>query len=220
MEPRNIYSESTSAEQPLEVVYVLTNPAIPGLVKIGFSSNSDAKQRIDALYTTGLPFPFKIEFVCRVPNAVEVERALHVAFGPSRVNPRREFFQINPEQAIAILRLLHVEETTQEVVSQPEAGDVDTQSLAAAEQYTKRRPNLNFDEMGIPVGATLVCTQNETAVTVVGPRKVKLGEEEMSITAATRQALQLEYSVAPGPYWTYNGKSLREIYDETYEEID
>ena len=204
----------------LESVYVLTNPAMPGLVKIGFTSQNDAKQRIDGLYTTGLPFPFKIEFVCKVPDAAEVENALHIAFGPHRVNPKREFFHIDPEQAIAILKLLHVEETTQQVAEQAPAGAVDPQSLAAAEQYSKRRPNLNFIEMGIPAGSILASTHNDTTVTVIGPRKVKLGDEELSLTAATTQVLQLDYAVAPGPHWTFNGKLVRDIYNETYTEID
>lgn len=193
---------------------------MPGLVKIGFTSCQDIKTRIDQLYSTGVPFPFKVEFVCRVVDAMEVEKALHIAFGPSRINPRREFFQISPEQPIAILKLLHVEETTDAVVQQLEGGEVDAESKAAAEQFSKRRPNLNFEEMGIPIGSQLLCTQNEAAVTVTGPRKVKLGDDEMSLTAATKQVLQLDYPVAPGPYWSFNGRILRDIYNETYTQID
>lgn len=95
----------------LSVVYVLTNPAMPGLVKIGRTDQDDANTRIAQLYTTGVPVPFKLEFACKVPNSEEVERALHIAFGPSRVNPKREFFTLNADQAIAILRLLHTEDT-------------------------------------------------------------------------------------------------------------
>lgn len=71
------------AQEPLEIVYILTNPAMPGLVKIGFTGKDDAKKRIDGLYTTGVPFPFTIEFVCKVRNAAQVESALHTAFGPN-----------------------------------------------------------------------------------------------------------------------------------------
>jgi hypothetical protein len=92
--------------------------------------------------------------------------------------------------------------------------------LAAAEQLRKRRPNLNFEEMGIPIGAELKSTHNDTVVTVVSPRKVRLGDDEMSLTAATRQVLQLDYSVQPGPHWTYNGKLIRDIYEETYGETE
>ncbi|MCD8481742.1 MAG: hypothetical protein LR015_03090 [Verrucomicrobia bacterium] len=70
--------------------------------------------------------------------------------------------------------------------------------------------------MGIPVGAELVATFAENTVTVLGPRKVALGNEELSLTAATRQLLQLPYSVAPGPYWTWNGRLLSDLYEATY----
>lgn len=220
METSNLPSTLVLREGKLETVYLLTNPAMPGLVKIGFTTHDDAKERIDGLYSTGVPFPFKIEFVCKVPDGAQVETALHTAFGPNRVNPRREFFQIDPEQAIAILRLLHVEETTQQVAKPSASSIVDAQSLAAAEQYTKRRPNLNFEEMGIPVESQLVCTQNDATVTVVGPKKVRLGDEELSLSAATRQVLQLDYAVAPAPFWTFNGRLLKDIYNETYTETD
>ncbi|MFD1556107.1 GIY-YIG nuclease family protein [Paraburkholderia silviterrae] len=198
----------------LSVVYVLTNPAMPGLVKIGCTSQEDANTRLGQLYTTGVPVPFKLEFACKVQNPEEVERALHLAFAPDRINPRREFFQIDPDQAIAILRLLHVEEATEEVESQP--SPVDEQSKSAADRMKSRRPNLNFEEMGIPIGAELRSVHTDAVATVTGNRKVRFDGEEMSLTAATRKDLALEYSVAPGPNWTYDGKSLRVIYNDTY----
>jgi hypothetical protein len=196
------------------VVYVLSNPAMPGLVKIGCTAQEDANTRLGQLYTTGVPVPFKLEFACNVENPGEVERALHLAFAPSRINPRREFFQIEPDQAIAILRLLHVEDATEEVESQPTP--VDEQSKHAADQLKSRRPNLNFEEMGIPPGAELRSVHTDAVAVVTSGRKVQFDGEEMSLTAATRRDLALEYSVAPGPNWTYNGKLLRDIYNETY----
>lgn len=198
------------------IVYVLTNPAMPGIVKIGRTAHEDANARIAQLYTTGVPVPFTIEFACRVQNAEEVEKALHIAFTPNRVNPKREFFRIDPEQAIAILKLLHTEDATTEIVQQPTS--LDQQSIAAAEQLKSRRPNLNFEEMSIPIGAYLKSIHDETEVTIVAAKRVRMGAEEMSLTAATRQVLGLEYSVAPAPHWTYEGRSLREIYEETYGE--
>ncbi len=197
-----------------EIVYVLSNPAMPGIVKIGRTASDDAKARIAQLYSTGVPVPFQLEYACKVWNGTQVERALHIAFGPNRVNPKREFFQIDPEQAIVILELLNTEDATQEIAAQPT--EVDAESEEAAEQLRKRRPSLDFVEMGIPMGAVLHLVDGDGSVTVVGSRKVRLGDEETSLTAATRQLLQLNYSVAPGPHWTYNGKRLRDIYEETY----
>jgi hypothetical protein len=198
----------------MNIVYVLTNPAMPGLVKIGQTAQEDANLRIAQLYTTGVPVPFQLEFACRVEDAEAVEEALHGAFAPNRINPRREFFRIEPEQAIAILRLLHTEDATVEVAQQPT--DLDQQSLTAAQQLRSRRPASNFEEMGIPVGSILQFTRDATTVTVVSPKKVKIGDEEMSLTAVTRQILGIEHNVQPGRFWTFQGRPLSDIYEETY----
>lgn len=200
----------------LSVVYVLSNPAMPGLVKIGKTQNEDAAARMAQLYTTGVPFPFDVEFVCRVTNPDEVERALHTAFAPQRVNPRREFFQIEASQAIAILKLLHASDETKEF--QLPDSSIEKSETLAAEAFRKRRPNLNFDEMSIPLGSDLTSNVTDQTVTVSGPRKVIMNGEEMSLTAATREVLELPYSVAPGPYWRFEGRTISEIYEEVYSE--
>ena len=76
------------------IVYLLTNEAMPGLVKIGKTTNDDAQVRMDQLYNTSVPVPFTCELALQVENPGKVEQALHKVFHPSRVNPRREFFEI------------------------------------------------------------------------------------------------------------------------------
>lgn len=198
-------------------VYVLTNPVMPGLVKIGCTDGEDPATRIAQLCTSGVPVPFHIEFAARVDDILAVERALHLAFAPNRINPKREFFRLEPEQPIAIVRLLHIQDATTEIARETDA-ETDEQSKAAAEQQRARRPNLDFEEMGIPVGSVLVSIHNDTQVVVVGPRKVRLGDEEMSLTAASKQVLQADGHVPPTRCWTYEGRSLQEIYNETYGE--
>lgn len=200
--------------QQFSIVYVLSNPAMPGLVKIGRTSHDDANTRIAQLYTTGVPVPFTIEFAGRVSNSEEVEKALHLAFAPYRVNPKREFFRVEPEQVIAILKLLHTEDATTEILQQSNA--LDQQSVTAAEHFKARRPNLNFEEMGIPIGTILQSIHDDTVVEVISAKRVKMGEGEMSLTAATRFVLGIEHDIAPIPHWTYQGRPLKEIYEETY----
>jgi hypothetical protein len=205
------------AAPQLSLVYVLSNPAMPGLVKIGITGqDAGAAKRIGQLYTTGVPVPFDLEYACRVPNAVEVERALHIAFAPHRINPRREFFQIEPGQAIAILKLLHVEDATIELSNQ--ASELDAQSVEAGEQLKRaRRPRMDFLEMGIPIGSTLLSSDDGmTSVVVVDARKVRLGDEELYLSAATQRVLGVEYPIQPSPHWTYQGRSLHDIYNETH----
>ena len=82
-----------------------------------------------------------------------IERSLHTAFSPNRVNERREFFDIEPYQAIAIPRMVARKDVTPPVTVEINKSVSDIEK-AAPEQYKKRRrPNLNFIEMGIPIGA-------------------------------------------------------------------
>ena len=166
------------------------------------------------LHASDTQLPFRLGSTCSVPNPLEVERALHPAFAPQRVNPEREFFPINPGPAIGILKLMHVEDATAKIETQPTF--IDQQDAVAGESFAARRPNPNFVYMGIPIGSALTSTTTETTLEVVGPKRVTFGGEEKSITAATRLVLGLGYSVAPGPFWRYEGRLLRDIRKETY----
>lgn len=202
-------------DEKLNVVYVLTNPAMPGLVKIGSTSQTDHATRVSQLYTTGVPVPFDIEYACKVSNHVEVEAALHTAFAPQRINQRREFFRIEPDQAIAILRLLNVDDVTEEVKADSEG--IDEQDKQAAEQLRKRRSTMDFDTMDIPVNAILHSTKSRDIAIVVDSKKVKFREHSsISLTAATREVLEKDYDVRPALYWRYNGRLLKDIYEDTY----
>ena len=81
-------------------VYVLTNPAMPDLVKIG-KTTRDVSLRLSDLYTTGVPLPFECEYAAKVKDVDQTEKAFHLGFKKDRVNIKREFFKIDPEQAIA-----------------------------------------------------------------------------------------------------------------------
>ena len=200
-------------------VYLLSNPAMPNLIKIGKTTQDEPQSRVSSLYTTGVPVPFDIEYACRVENATEVENALHLAFEPQRINPRREFFEIQPEQAIAILKLLKLEDATEELKGEGGGDEIQPQdTYAAARLRKKRRPNLNFDEMGIPVGATLQSLRTDETATVVEARKVNFRDQEsISLTAASKLMLDTESNVRGTSFWSYNGTSLDEIYEDTYE---
>jgi len=186
----------------LGIVYVLTNPAMPGLVKIGKTVKDSVEGRLNELYSTGVPVPFECAYAARVADESEVERAFHQAFGPYRINPKREFFEIEPEQAIALLRLMADEDVTPAI--QREAESVDEGSKEASRKLKARRPNLNFVEMGIPIGSILEFMNSDATVEVISERKVMFQDEEMSLTAVTKELLNNDYhrrpdSRHPGP---------------------
>ena len=197
------------------IVYVLTNPAMPGIVKIGRTSRGSIDARLAELYSTGVPVPFECAFAGHVADHDRVERAFHLAFGPYRINPKREFFQIEPEQAVALLELMVVDDVTPEL--QREADEVDTESRAGARRLKARRPPMNFEEMGIPVGARLEFARGGAGCEVVAAKRVRYEGEDVSLSALTRQLLQLTHNIQPSPHWTYQGRRLSDLYDETYE---
>jgi len=199
------------------IVYVLENPAMPGLVKIGKTSRSTMKERLNELYTTSVPVPFDCVYAARVGDQVEVEKAIHDAFGPYRVNPKREFFEIDSYQAIAILRLIAKDDVTPEI--QVEAGKVDVDSHAGSENLKSRGPRMNFEEMNILEGATLTFTRDNIEVVVISHNQVKLEDRVDYLTPITKDLLNVSYAPATATHWRFKGRLLRDIYKETYFEV-
>ena len=73
-------------------MYILSNPAMPGLLKIGFT-NRDVKERVGELTAaTGVPKPFEIEYYCLTRDVEQIESTVHRHFASKRV-PGKEFFR-------------------------------------------------------------------------------------------------------------------------------
>jgi hypothetical protein len=201
------------------IVYLLTNPVMPGLVKIGMTTREDMDARMKELYSTGVPVPFVCQFACKVKKAdcVRIEKALHKAFNPQRINANREFFRIQVEQAKAILELFHHEDVTEDVSDEIE-NDLTEDDKAATENAKVRRPALNFYEMGIQKGDVLLWKENPSiSVVIDSERKVIYNGEETSISALSARLKGYNTKhIAPGKYWTFKDRTLDDIYDETY----
>jgi len=196
------------------IVYVLINPAMPGMVKIG-KTGREVEARLNDLYTTGVPLPFECAYAARVADMDKVEIAFHNAFGPYRVNPRREFFSIEPEQAIGLLDLMKLEDMTPAM--QAEAEQVDVEARASAEKIKRsRRPSLNFIEMGIPEGSRLDFVNGGHSCTVLNGRQVEYQGEAWALSYLTNKLLNHEGPIRGTAYWNFAGTALTDIYDETY----
>lgn len=200
------------------IVYVLTNPAMPGLVKIGRTSRKDLDSRLKELYTTGVPVPFDCAYACLVKpqDSKKIEAALHKAFDDKRINPNREFFTIKPNQVIAILELFNKGDITEEVNEEIE-NDLDNSDKIAKYNVRKRRPSLNYFEMGLHKGDILNFIENsEITVTIESAKEVIFNGVKQSLTAVTKKLLNKTTDLQPTPKWLYEGRLLSEIYNETY----
>lgn len=198
------------------IVYALINEAMPGLVKIGISSNT-VEMRKDQLYfgCSGVPLPFECVYACKVKDYKKAEKALHVVFAPDRINPNREFFKIEIERVIAILELLGPNNAKREIEEELDR-DVSSEEIKSREKM-KKRAAFNFERMGIPIGTKLSFTKDSSIkIEVVKNNKVKYNGNIMSLTAATRQFIP--YVVHPTPYWIYEDEKLSDIWIKSLEE--
>ena len=86
-------------------VYVLTNPTMPGLCKVGFTKNkpSDRVKQINA--ATGVALDFVVEWAFPCFNAHDVEKQVHKYLEDNgfRVNRHKEFFNITVDEAKSIV---------------------------------------------------------------------------------------------------------------------
>lgn len=191
-----------------EIIYILINEAMPGYVKIG--KTNDLEQRIRSLDTTGVPLPFECFYACTVRDAAFVERHLLDAFLDHRVRSSREFFEIAPERAVAILKLVEVEDVT------PKKDFVESQEdQQALNQARTKRAVFNFNMVDIPIGAELVFSRDENVkVLVVDNRNVEFNGDVTSLSVAADRALRkigVQWKSVQGPaYWMYEGETLDE----------
>jgi T5orf172 domain len=191
---------------------------MPGIVKMRQITRSEIQQRMRELFTTGVAVPFECAFACETEDCKQLEQALHIAFGPNRIHPGREFFSIETHQPIAILKLFQKKEVTNEVNAQIDNTTTVTDRVAGVKLKGQRRPVLNFIEMSIPIGSKLTFYKPELGieVEVISERQVRYNTAEYYLAALTKELMQLDYYVSPTPYWVYNGRSLGAFYNETY----
>lgn len=189
-----------------EIIYVLTNEAMPGLVKIG--RTKDLEKRIKELSSaTGVPVSFECRFAATVKNCAVIEKKLHDLFAPDRVHKKKEFFRVSPERVVIAISLADHKEITSGIVP------VDQEDQDAIAKT--KRPNIKLEAIGIKEGDILTLSRNNKIDAIVTHgNKVIYKDEVMSLSAAALSALQsLGYkatSVSGSDYWMYEGETLDE----------
>ena len=191
------------------IVYVLTNPAMPDIVKIG--KTKDINQRLTTLYTTGVPLPFKCIYAKEVADMDFAEEKLHAGLGSRRVNEKREFFKIQEDELIHLFDLISGKDVTpdKEIYESKE-------EKVAFERASRIGERFNFSMVGIEVGATLTFLKDETITCeVISNREVKFQGENHSLSSAGTIAIKMcgyDWNTVAGPkFWKYEGETVYAI---------
>jgi hypothetical protein len=89
-------------------VYVLINPSIPGICKIGYTTTTIYQRVNEINKATGVMLDWEPTFAYKCPDGRALERDVHeyLATRGVRINKRREGFAIDSDSARAIIEKL------------------------------------------------------------------------------------------------------------------
>ena len=194
----------------VEIVYILTNPSIPDLVKIGRTNDLESRMKNLSSHS-GVPVPFECYYGCEVENSLDVEKRLHFGFGDHRVNPKREFFRINPERVKMILEGGSLREVT------PTSDIVDDEEdRETLKKERSRRPVFRFSMVDIEFGSELTFIKDENiSCRVINDREVEFEGTQSSLSQITRDLMNEKFEKlwvsARGPdFWIFENETLTE----------
>lgn len=87
-------------------VYILSNPSMPGLLKIGYTKLDPYERSLQIGRGTGVPQEFEVEWAYRCFNGEEIEGEVHKYLKKYRVTSNREFFKVSLEDAKNVILLI------------------------------------------------------------------------------------------------------------------
>ncbi|MCR5196189.1 MAG: GIY-YIG nuclease family protein [Pseudobutyrivibrio sp.] len=188
-------------------IYIMTNPALKGMVKIGYAK--DVELRRKQLSTTALPYEYEVYATYETSGSLE-DKKLHKLIdnlnAELRISKNREFYILTAEDAYELLEAIAIISGTKKKLKKVK--------LSESKKQKTKRPCVNFSKCGIPIGAELVFIDDPSVVAIVeSDRKVKYNGEITSLSAISKNLRG--YSVSGPACFTYNGKLVCDIAEET-----
>jgi hypothetical protein len=191
------------------IIYVLSNPAMPDIVKIGKTNNIN--QRLSSLYSTGVPLPFKCVYAKEVDDMNFAEVKLHAGLSSTRINEKREFFKISEDELIHLFDLIAGNDVT------PDKEIFETkEDKVAFEKASRLGERFNFGLVDIDIGSTLTFLKDEDITCeVISNKEVRFDGKNHSLSSAGVIAIQMcgyKWEKIAGPkFWKYEGETVYEI---------
>lgn len=205
------------------VIYILTNPSFPEYVKIGYAR--DLEQRLKQLNNSEtIPYAFRAYAVYEVDSELK-DKELHKLIdslnpdlrtidkfdGKKRV---KEFFAMSAEDAYSLLECIAKISGTKDSLKRmtPEGHEVLDEQIAKDVRNSARKGRFKFSECGIPVGAKIVFTRDNSVVaTVVDDTHIEYKGVTTSMSALAQELLKSKWQVQGTAFFMYKGKKLTDI---------
>ncbi|MBQ7634032.1 MAG: GIY-YIG nuclease family protein [Bacteroidaceae bacterium] len=205
-------------------VYILTNKSFrDDWVKIGKSSRT-VDVRSKELDNTAVPLPFDIFATIQTVKYGEIERIIHKQIDrltDLRIRQNREFFNVEPEQALDILVDL-AQAIDDAIVMKYEDGkpyqiypENNIPRPKKTDRKMQRKP-FSFSMVGLKVGDIILFDPIGIKVKVAGDNKIEHENRLWSLSNFTAtfmpEKMRNHSDAYQGPkYFSYNGKTLWQI---------
>ncbi len=201
------------------LIYILTNPAMPKLIKIGRTSNLE--QEMNSLsFHAGVPVDFECHYCCEVEDGEKAEKTLHVGLGEYLKNTEKGFFEINPKKAKDFLKIWAIREVT---LDNNKTYISEEKKLHANKE--ERQGNFRFSMVGITTGSKITFVDDPTIIATVedaNTSKVIFKGKSVKLTPISREILRKFgkiHKAAQGTrYWMFNNERLIDMRKRMDEE--
>lgn len=207
------------------VIYILTNPAFPEYVKIGYANNLEQRMR-ELNQSEALPFAFRAYATYDVYERL-TDKKLHELI--DALNPdlrtvenfdgrerKREFYAMSKEDAYRLLECIAKISGTEERLKRlkPTGHEVLEEETAAEIENNFRKPPFRFSMIGIHPGDQVVFTKDPSVVaTVVDDRRIEYAGEITSLSALAENLLG-KSALQGTLFFAFHGKTLNDLREE------
>ena len=180
-------------------LYIITNISMPDICKVGITSNIE--KRLGDLNKTSTPTRFQIYEKFELKNAEILEQSILQHFAKQRINRKREFLQVHPERICDfILDNKHIAPEKDSVVESK-----------FSKLGIKQGDLLKFKE-GDEIYQNIVASVEKGNAIIFEGHKTSLSKAAQRVL---REKFDKNWKAVQGPiFWTYRGKTIRELMDE------
>ena len=194
-------------------VYILTNPAFKeDWVKIGKTAGT-VEKRMDELFTTALPTRFELYAWCRTTKFNELEKQAHHILDKltdSRIDDKREFFQLVPSEALSVLR---------ELACTIEDAEFYVPAELQKQVKNEHAAPFRFSMIDIKPGTEIIFEPTSLSVEVSDDRHITFEDKDYTLSGFCKKYMpdnkRNKAEAYQGPaYFSYKGKLLSKIREE------
>ena len=209
-------------------IYIMTNPAFPTLIKIGYAKDVDDRLR-SLNQSSAIPYSFRVYAtykVCSELSDKEIHRIidslnpdLRTKEEDGRKTRTREFFEMSPEKAYSILEAIAkingLENNLEKRILTGEQKKQEKAVEKEIQEHVQRGEIFSFEKCHIPVGSELeYINDKQIKCKVFDDRKIEYNGKAMYLTGLAKILLNKKTGVCGPLYFNYKGKNLQRYYEE------